>query len=253
MTNTITWWEYDELVEHLSSRPDIWTRSDENEFLWLRSASEEGPDAGLLFSPPSDPESPFRCYALETIPLGWDEDYLNVYITGLLTHWTSFSVRKRTEEFLIDELHIDPQTSHLSAIALESFDWTERSTSITETTGPAPLPDSIATILPPPKVGHVGTWLLAGGGYVRLDFQNVLIRATISIPSEKSRGYGPPLEGFVRPYDGRTSDAIAFLSSASEGEIHVTTDCSESERCEGLSLMPADVGMEADSESDQPF
>ena len=54
---TLTWWEYEDLLEHLRSREDIWIQSEENPFLWLRVDDEAASCLALSFSPPADAES----------------------------------------------------------------------------------------------------------------------------------------------------------------------------------------------------
>jgi len=91
------------------------------------------------------------------------------------------------------------------AIAIESFDWVEKREN----------PDRVDTgkkFLDVETKSHVGTWLLRGGGYVRLNFLGGMIRTIVSIPSMKSGGYDHPLEGYVRPRNGHIEEACAALA-----------------------------------------
>src|SRR4051812_5784279 len=104
----LTWWEFEELIEHLEGRPDIWTQSDENPFLWMRCAQTwstgevlETPACALYFLPPANAESPYRMFQMQRMTMSaWSDDEVLAYVEQLLQHWTSYGHRTALTKFL---------------------------------------------------------------------------------------------------------------------------------------------------------
>lgn len=219
MTTKITWWEFSDLIDHLMSRPDIWLQSDENEHLWLLTTASERSALGLLFSPPSDTVHPYRMYTVQAIGMEWADEHVEKYVHWLLHHWTSYNRRLGVEQFLIQELNIDPETAVPSAIALEALDWTQGKV-------PEPLEPEIQEHLWPktevnisptsPDPFHIGTFLFNGGaGWVKLRLVSGMIRTLLSIRAKT--GETVLLEGFTRPTHGRLYDTAAQLGGWTPG------------------------------------
>src|SRR4051812_37619478 len=124
---TLTWWEVEELTSHLSSRPNLWAQSEDNENLWIRS--DDGDIAfGLAILPPADLESPYRLFNLQEVPYSWTAEYTASYLSWLITNWTTQPQRINVEDFLRTELQIEASLAVIAAIAIESFGWKDRKT-----------------------------------------------------------------------------------------------------------------------------
>ena len=202
---SLTWWEYDELLEHLHDREDIWMQSEENPLLWMRTQEDEAVCA-LYVTLPADATAQFRQYQIAAIPMAWDEERSRTYLIDLASHWTTYGHRMGIEKLLITELSIPEETAALAAIAIESFDWID----LTE-------PDHKADVLPAcvdlvERQSNIGTYLLAGGGWARLTYLDGMIRVAMSLPNRDTGGYSHPFEGFVRPKHGRVEEAAAALA-----------------------------------------
>lgn len=223
MKTRLTFWEYDELLEHLSDREDIWTHSEENELLWMRSAiswetgvEESLPAYALLFNPPKDLASPYRIWGLDTHTIGWTADVVDSHVERLLEHWTSYGQRKAASKLLTD---LNVAEAELVAIALASLDWTtptpEDPEGETHLRQEGLWPDTLPPLSPPPPDPlDIGTYLLQGGmGWIRLRLAGGMIRITTSIQNRTAGGgFGSPMDGFVRPRDGRVLDAASSLA-----------------------------------------
>jgi len=211
----LTFWEYDELVEHFQERTDIWTQSEENPFLWVRTVPLDAEDQmvlALIFTPPASPDSPYRLFDVQTMPMAWDEAFCERYTSRLFEHWTTFSERRRIEALLRSCKVGDPD---LLAIAICALHWTEDSDPDAEdaTLHQERLwPDSVPPMYDIPDPLDIGTFILVQGGYVKLRLQADCIQVTLSVRSAVGGGFGPPLKGHVRPPDGRARDAAASIS-----------------------------------------
>ena len=210
----LTWWEYDELLEHLKDRPDIWTQSEDNPFLWLRSQTirattpEEEDETtnglALVITPPADESSHFRLFTIEIHVFDWEQDYCHQYLIDLLHHWTLYSRRARIEKFLATDLGLTPDIARLGAIGITSFD--QLSEPEDPDSSETPAPKKIWADMIPPDVDipildsfDIGTWFLRDGGYVNLKHKNGAIITRISIRHPRTNGFTHPLRGVVRP------------------------------------------------------
>lgn len=253
----VTWWEFDELLEHLRGRPDIWTQSEENEFLWLRGQTLWSSDgdaktiSGCAFSccPPIDATSPFRLFQIDIIPLEWEEAYCQEYLRRTLECWTTYGQRKRVETFLVEELQVSTEHAMLGAIGLGAQDYAEERVDPDSVSGPEQQsrlwPDSLPplSLTPLPDPLDVGTWLLQGGGYVSLRLQAEMLRVSISIKDNKADGYGPPLRGYVRPPSGNILDFIRSVTKRKDLEDE-TPDRNQPVLVEGLPQLQEAVCLE---------
>lgn len=227
---SLTIWEYDELTDHLLSRPDIWNRNSDNPDLWIRldrSLSplvDDPPQPALaVHFKPADGNNPFRSVDIDLYPLGWSEEDVRIYIEGLFKSWTAFGHRRRVEEVL--RTFACPN-SDLAAIAVAAIDWVDQRPKDGEANTPAvqpTLPEASAEIKPevllgppPPDPLKIGTWFFRGGGWVSLRHAGGMIRVAMSVPTPGRQSYGEGLEGFVRPRSGRIEDTTIRLSGHSE-------------------------------------
>jgi hypothetical protein len=202
---SLTFWEAEELLEHCVKRDDIWMQSEENPYLWLRTDGSGDSLCAILIVPPPDETSPYRRYGLDIIPMTYSQGESEEYVRKLLRHWTLYGHRMDVQALLIDELKVPEAVAEVVAIAIESFDWIDKRED-------PDRPDSVVKYQHIDAQAHVGTWLLAGGGYVKLRFLGGMIRTSLSIPNPNSGGYDHPLEGYVRPRDGRIEEACASLA-----------------------------------------
>lgn len=258
MTFQLTWWEYDELLEHLQSREDIWTCSDDNEFLWLRTQPvyhEETDEftttngCALQFSPPSDGDSAFRLYSLDAHLLEWTEEHCKDYVTGLLDHWTTYSLRSRVQKFMTADLQLADEMAMIAAIAVTSFDHSEERK---DPDGDEPVirPSDVVVYDQFPRLPDpfdVGTWLLAGGGYVKLRLNQNVLSVTLSIPS-LSDGFPYPLKGVVRPLTQSVQDYVKQITKRKDVHADETSPSSQPVDVEELRQLQAPLRMETDPE-----
>jgi hypothetical protein len=203
----LTWWEAADLLDHLSSRPDIWTQSNENEHVWFRTTDDdESLQCGIVFIPPADVQSPYRLFHLQEIAYDWTADHTAQYVSWLIANWTTRRHRLDVEKFLCEELSIEPATAFMAAIAIGSFEWTGIRSA--EPTTASPTQEEFWPRDTPPRIltddrTHIGTYLFSGGaGWVRLRLIGGMIRTQISIRART--GEVIPLDGLARPF---TSDA----------------------------------------------
>lgn len=232
MSLQLCWWEYEALLTHLRSREDLWTQSSDNELLWLREEPRQDVPTnafGLYFLPPKDTSSLFRQYTLTWIPMAWDDDAISSYLTWLVNHWTSYRYRQVVTKFLTDELKVDPATAALSAIAIEGLSFDEDRS---EEPPSPPLQEELwpteeAVSLPvdfdsDPTL--IGTYLLAGSaGWLQLRLFGGMIRASIMLRAKASAAM-IPLQGLIRPLNGRVRDAAEELTGRVAGTTEPLTE-----------------------------
>jgi hypothetical protein len=240
---SLTWWEYDEAIEHMLERDDIWTRSEENDFLWLRSQTLWAEDgtcrsvSGLAvqFIPPVDASSPYRMFSVQMHVMDWDPDYCKTYFTSFFKHWTTYGERMRIAHFLHTELGLPEDHSSLGAIGLTAMehDIVDPDPENVPHTVQALLPDLTGVVVEQRKdPSHLGTWLLRDGGYVSLHLTHEMLAVSISILSSHKQGYGPPLRGFVRPPSGNIHAYAEMILG--KAESHEEADSYQPVLVEGL-------------------
>lgn len=221
----LCWWEVEELLEHMRSRPDIWTQSSDDARMWFREEPRNPATQAfaLLILPPKDESSPFRLSTLQTMAVSWDEEYISSYLLWLVSHWTSFRRRTVVTKFLESELGIDPKTAPLAAIAVEGLSWDADETKEPEA---PPLQDELwprEITLPADAFvsdpSLLGTYLLSGSaGWIQLRLQGGMIRASLHIRAKDSPEI-LTLQGFLRPTNGRTRDTAAAIAGWPVAEL----------------------------------
>lgn len=242
----ITWWEHDQLVEHLEERDDIWMSGDDLPGLWLRfdrSRShlvEDEPKDALMMQlvPPPDDVHPYRQYQIQLHPQVWEHDFCQEYVLRLLRGFTAYGRRERIVGLLTSLGIPDPE---LIAIAIEGFDWLEASPA---TDAEATVPEAQMQIfaqeieprqlieLPISDPMDLGTYLLQGNvGWLRLRLAGGQIRCSASVRGRNEAGWTTLLEGYVRPPNGRVRDAAATLAGWS-GVVDAVQSFSSQEQLE---------------------
>lgn len=219
----LMWWEYEELVEHLESRKDIWQRMDDPKD-WIRFV-DETPVAFLASQNPAA-SGPYRQHRVECFPAdgGWTYAECQEYLTQLVNGWTSYHVRLLTEQFLIEEVKLEPERAHLAAIGISRIeqepeaDPDKPKIGVQERLYP-PADGSSSQFSPFDVQRTICCHYLQGGGYVSLRLQGGLLRVRLSLPDPELAKENPDpsfsnlgqLEGFVRPRAGTVADAAAHL------------------------------------------
>jgi hypothetical protein len=191
----VTWWELEELLDVFRSYPsDHFEQLAPN--MWLRSGSREGPPVpwyGIAIVPPRAHK--YGCATLKTSLI--DTSHPNIDLEWLVLKFTSYNIRTRITEALVEELKCDQRTAQLmgiglSYIALVSPEPSGESEAIPEPFDMEALVDS-QRLLP-----------TLGGGWTRLRRVGPgLAQATVSCRSHDRTGFSPHLVGILRPVDGR--------------------------------------------------
>lgn len=210
----LTWWEIEELEEHLNGRPDIWT-ADETYGMWLRTDGSDNPVLGLKFLGPNS-TGPYRKFKVQCIPLGWSVEQCDEYLDRLCTKWTSYGFRTAVFSLLATDegIKMDPKLAEAVAVAIAKIE---------QEPAPDPerlelptqgeiWPDMAGCKMEPATVERtVRTTGLIGGGYVSIRYQGEMLRVRISMPSAHHEGFDHPLEGYVRPRYGNLALAAGDL------------------------------------------
>jgi hypothetical protein len=182
----ITFSERAELEMYLHAQSDLWAKSDDTPGLWMRYAGDyafllQETDVSVILVGEGTQEA--------------GEDLLK----RLLVSWTGYSLRVSHVGILQNVLGLSDEIAHLVALELADAQ-------------PPPLAAAPPT-RQPEHSGHVGTWMLLGGGYVNLRLQDDLLYAQLSIPmANEDLAFGGALRGIVRSYEGSTVSAAACLA-----------------------------------------
>lgn len=216
----VCWWEYDELVDHFQQRKDLYMPSEDNPGLWVRfvggAEGSETAACAMMFAPPKT-DGPYRQYSVRIVPAEWDQKECDKFLIELLTHWTSYGYRIRTQDFLTTQLSVVSKQAEMAAIALGRLDTDESYDPDKEKISYQPrLPidaDTFSNIgeTTPSKI----TYLLERGGWLQLEPKDTAFRVTISVPNHKNWGggySGCPMSGYVRPVSGHVKQYAAFLA-----------------------------------------
>lgn len=191
----VTWWELEELLDLFRSYgTDHFEQLSPN--MWLRSGSREGPPVpwyGIAIAPPRAHK--YGCATLRTSLI--DASHPNIDLEWLVLKFTSYNIRTRITEALVEELKCDQRTAQLmgiglSYIALVSPEPSGESEAIPEPFDMEAMADS-QKLLP-----------TLGGGWTRLRRVGPgLVQTTVSCRSHDKSGFSANLVGFLRPSDGR--------------------------------------------------
>jgi hypothetical protein len=211
---TLTWWELEELQEHLQSRPDIWTWDEMSQF-WTRSDTEGAMLCALRFRGPNN-LGPYRQFQVQQIEFGWTVDETSQYLLELCTKWTSYGYRMEIAKLLIedDAVKMDPATAMAMSVGIVKLEMDPKTDPDKEGVAPAHerLPDFGSGFFDAgqndPRYFVVG---LFGGGYVRISQRSEMLYVTLSIPSNGGFSGDGQLSGFVRPKNGNFEGACRVL------------------------------------------
>jgi hypothetical protein len=213
----LTYWEWEELREHFSGRPDIWAPADSTETKWYRSV-DDVPLWVLLVTPPTG-SGPFRMYTLQTIPIANVVPDLQRLVSG----YTSYDTRLRVIDLLCSDLLLPVEKAQFAAVAFMHIVFTGEGVQVS-----SPEEEASQLNLPgfvrPDTDEHLGLWPLADNqGYVLLDLINNRLHADISIRGAQA-GWSTILRGNVFPVSGTHINAAAAiagwdLQSREQGEL----------------------------------
>lgn len=208
----LMWWEAEQLIDHINSRPDIWSNTATGQ--WLRQQSYED-STGLLGIAITglSPKGPFQKYTFTLVPLFFTKEQATDYFTNLCIQWTDYGQRERYTRLLIAEGNIDAAKAGLLATALCATDY-----GVVEgysTTTPTELIPDIRNLGIIGQVDEraVRAFGITGGGWLRVSFTNGMlkVRASLRTSGDYGGGFGGEFEGFIRPSDGNVQLAAAFL------------------------------------------
>jgi hypothetical protein len=77
---SLTWWEVEELEEHLSSRLDVWTQSEDDPRIWLRASDDASSFlCGIQLLPPSES----GLSSIYELSFDWTVDHTSSYVEWL--------------------------------------------------------------------------------------------------------------------------------------------------------------------------
>lgn len=196
MKVTLTWWELEELLDTFQSYPTHFERLTPN--MYLRYGSRIGPSLpwygiALAISPV---RKQYTCGTVQAQLLNGEATYnTEPDLSWLLNKFTTYAVRMRICEALVDELGTDQQTAHtmaigLAYIALVSPEPSNETTQLVSSFGTDP--ETVRVLR------HIG------GGYTKLTLRGSgTVQASVSVNNLDTGGYGPLLRGSVRPDNGR--------------------------------------------------
>lgn len=194
----VTWWELEELLDHFKDFPSLFEQLSPT--MWLRLGSREGEPVlwyGIAVIPPRPHK--YGCATLKTSHMDTSHP---MDLEWLVLKFTSYNIRLRISEALVEELKCDQRTATLMGIGLSYIALVSPDPSaeqMAESPGLDPLPDSS-------RVLHT-----IGGGWTKLSRVGPgLVKATISARAHADTGYGSHLVGFLHPVDNQagTLDGI---------------------------------------------
>lgn len=200
----LTSWEWDELRQHLEERPDIWNVAPDGQRYYR--TSDDVLQWVLLVKEPAG-QGPLRMYSVDAVPIAQPDPPLQALVSG----YTSYDTRLQIVDLLINELAVDPRKAQLAAIAILYISYTGDATPRLQI---EELP--VQQVLPgfEDTTELVGLWPLQGSGWLRLQFRNEQLHATMSIPhaADYGSGFGPQLRGIVHPVAGTPRLAAGMLA-----------------------------------------
>lgn len=213
----LTHWEHSDLLDFFTEREWV---ANADKSLWLRTRYPTNDDPviqemAVKIVPPKT-TGPFRLYTATVIPLTWTLAESDEYFLRTLTNWTGYALRKRYEQFLIDECSLPPQKAFGAAMCLTMM-INDPDAKFNE----PPAQQSLPSVKTPPAglkeltSNPKTTWLLTGGsmggGYVSLEYRYGAIIAEISVAHPVHGGFGHPLRGTMRPKFGSARSAAELI------------------------------------------
>lgn len=197
--------EHAELVEHLRSRPDIWTESNEAKFFRLDRDPEGNffPIFALLIA--SRGSGPLRTYSVSAVSLRNDDAEADSLTRNLVEGFTSYNTRVALTHFFMDELKLDSNMAVAASIAATKIVYDGELV-------PTGVEDAVQGTLPGMPEEQRLLYGIAGGGYLALRLQGNAFRAEASLRDEDRNGF-LQFRGWLRPVNGTAKDAETFLRS----------------------------------------
>lgn len=217
MLAPITWWEHEELLEHLKNRPDIWSAT-QDPSTWLRTDKEGTALCALRFRGPDRPNHRFRQFQVLPIELAWDVDTTQEYALRLLRKWTSYGIRIETANLLLTELGLAANVANAAAIAIAGIE----QTGIQDPDGsvfPAPTqgelwPDSARPELPAPLRERAYRYIGFFGGGFSIDYRGGRLHFALEIAGANKVGFystRAQYSGIIWPRSCTVEQAAAYL------------------------------------------
>lgn len=210
----ITWWEYEELLDHLRSRPDLWTL-DDTTGMWLRTNENSDPCVALAIRGPSN-TGPYRQYNVGIIPMDWTVEESDAYVLRLVSMWTSYGIRMKTVELLTtdDGILMEPKTAMAVSVAIGAMENEPRFDPEKEKLFvQGKLPDFMSGFAPDPFEQGRALHFINGGGYLSFARRGDMLQVKISLKHPKSGGFGGcgQLTGYVRPQNGDMRGCFEYI------------------------------------------
>lgn len=154
---------------------------------------------------------------------GWSVEDSRAYLTQILTFWTEYGIRKQVEGILSSR-----GVSEAGEVAQEVVNL---------------RPNAEWPVSPqssPKRDGKVGHFQFVGGGYLVLELISGVLRAQVSLPRSGEMSFGPVLQGYMRPFDGRILDVAAAIAGWEDKAVWRTRgDEAVCPTCKILDWVPA--------------
>jgi hypothetical protein len=219
----ITEWEHRDLLDYLNLA-SCWMRSEDDPCFWMRS-DDRGTDLYAVRFSPGSPVVDVQIISIAASP-----DAAELSFKRVLEHRTAYARRAREQGLLEQELGHDSSTAEIIGIALEAVA-NGGSASTNEQQEdclrqPVLIPDADVH-----GSVHVGTWNIAGGGFVRLELQQGQLLASLSLPSADGDGYAGLLRGFVHPVSG-CGCAVGMAAALAGWDYEPSSDIGEVSRAD---------------------
>jgi len=208
-------WEWNELLEHIGDRSDIWSAVPDRPNSFFRAVDGEAVMA-LTARMPTAP-GPYRQVTVIPVPILWTQDQVDGYLLDLVVKWTSYGFRMQVCSLLVDECGLDPKKAQMAAIAIGKMQQLPDkdpdclgAQAVSDTFWPQEG-DVQVDVPPEPE----GMWYLTRrpwgeGGWLRLRLTGGQLALRCSLPTVNG-DYHLPFDGFVRPRCGDASFALAVL------------------------------------------
>jgi hypothetical protein len=197
-------WEFEELVEHMHDRPDIWRPSQSRALTFFRIV--EGDPVAVVGAEATEIGA-YRGFGLAILAISWSQETADKYLEELARGWTGYGTRCQYAALLSEQAGLDEPTAMQLAVALRAID--ANAPPVCDV-----LPDQLR--LPydvtPPEGNDVpvATYLLRSGGYIALRLVGDRLRLSLSLPSPHGSGYlGETLHGELRPPSTGTTQQLA--------------------------------------------
>jgi hypothetical protein len=210
---TLTWWELEELTDHLHDREDIWSY-DEQSVTWVRQNTEGTLLCAFRLRGPSN-DGPYRQFQIVPVPFDWDGPTTDDYLLHLCTGWTSYGVRMEAAKLLMEDegMKLSPQAAMAITIAVLRVgqDALPAGEFVAAPTDGELFPGEHHTL--PPVREH--RFVHFYGGFFNITRAGGMFSINMSInsgkPGQGSNGMFAHYTGHIRPRHGDADRAAEYL------------------------------------------